>query len=288
MYLPTTQLDANMPLKMKNLVFLLALSTRSFVSQALANPTGADQPTVAQLILPADDDARVSHQFIVHLKDGHTPETHWLNIGVDLSKVAERFSFMHHSNMYLCKVTDDSVIHEKILKDPGVELVEQDQYLNYTHDQIVEEPFTIHYDGNTTSKVQGQFQDGRQLWTSNGSWFHAMVSAGVRLHTPIPEAGNEFWMISNPTPGEGVRVYVVDTGIMASHDVFKDRGSSESRVKNFKDLKESDKSPFCNETMVRHSSYYSSYHALESQLLLIQSIYCRKIQLATERTLVVL
>lgn len=76
-----------------------------------------------------------------------------------------------------------------------------------------------------------------------------MSTAGEKLSTPLPDITNEYWMISNPTPGEGVNIYILDTGVMTDHVGFRNN-ANEKRARNFKGLRDSDMSPYVDETMV--------------------------------------
>lgn len=86
-----------------------------------------------------------------------------------------------------------------------------------------------------------------------------MITAGNKLPLPIPERDNDYEMIMDPTPGEGVNIYIMDTGVMTDHVAFRSDGSSEKRARNFMDLKDSDKSPYCiSEKMVGPLSFFLS------------------------------
>jgi subtilisin family serine protease len=60
--------------------------------------------------------------------------------------------------------------------------------------------------------------------------------------TDLDKAHEAIWKYH---PGPGVNIYVFDTGIRLSHNIFSKYTGLEKKVRNFGDLKSEDQSPFC-------------------------------------------
>lgn len=165
-----------------------------------------------------------------------------------------RFARLKFNNWYTCKLEDPSIIDSKVRTDPKVLRVEQDTRIDFQLEKPEGDPFVLSSATNNERQASGEYEDGRQLWTEDGYWFDAMISEGTKK-TGRPDRDNEYWMISNPTPAEGINIYVLDTGIITEHVAFRTGGPDQRRVRNFKDLKNTDTSPFCDEPMVCYPSF---------------------------------
>lgn len=73
-----------------------------------------------------------------------------------------------------------------------------------------------------------------------------MVTHGSK-HPPFERFSHyEIDMMADPLAGAGVNVYILDTGIEFPHYAWHDSNA----VRNFGGLAPTDKSPYCDETMV--------------------------------------
>jgi hypothetical protein len=218
----------------------------------------SDLNNLAPLSRPENADLRIDDQFAVRLADGYDINEHWNTIGENLAETALRFKRIEFNNWYMVKLQDPGIINSKVRKDPKVTLVEQDERIDFPLETPDGEPFALE-DLRKEAQGEGAGQ-GRQIWTKNGYWFNAMITAGEKLQTPIPadRPDHEYPMMSNPTPGEGVNIYVIDTGVMTNHVAFRTRGSDKKRARNFGDLQDSDPSPYCSgkETMVSNPTCF--------------------------------
>jgi len=198
--------------------------------------------TKAQYIMPKGAEL-VPDEYAVKLRDNHTLKDHFENIGLNISEVAEMFRSWDLINSYRCRI-NPKIMHDVIRHDPGVEHVEHNHYAHFagahgygevTEMEIPEAP----------RKHSKRWE--KWVWT-NGLWPLAQITAGYRLNTPIPEPHDVDYLAY---AGSGVNVYVLDTGIRSTHTGFISSFNRKSNVINFNGLKDSDMSPYCNETMVR-------------------------------------
>jgi hypothetical protein len=107
------------------LTFLLLLiaALSSFVQAGVVVGKRADVELPRPFSV-GDEKRKVENRYLVSLFDGHTLEQHWGSIGVDLSKDGKEFNYLEAINTYGVTVEDEKIIKEKVLNDPGVEIVE--------------------------------------------------------------------------------------------------------------------------------------------------------------------
>jgi hypothetical protein len=106
----------------KHLEILLFLSSAfAFLAPRSENPANYIVPGGSRL---------VPDEFVVKLRDGHTLEDHFENIGLNISKVAQMFSPMELINSYRCRI-DSNIMHDLIRHDPGVQHVEHNHSVDF-------------------------------------------------------------------------------------------------------------------------------------------------------------
>lgn len=158
---------------------------------------------------------------------------------------------------------DDYTLHELVRYDPGVESVEHDSY---------GEPILEHERGETVQLPDSQPSKLPRRWAqtvhTGYHWWSVMISAGKKLDAPLPPKGDyvrTFQVTATMTDranekvqelldnaGDGVDLYIFDTGVRTSHVDFLDwAGRGPSRASNFQGMTFS---KYVNETMVMPSS----------------------------------
>ncbi len=220
---------------MMKLSFVLLVAGQSLASSILQGR--ADPPVPFNV---PDDKNKVADSYIVTLKKDYKLEDHFAKIGVDLRQTAKTFFYMDLINTYAFTLPNSNIVQDKIRFDTGVDVVEQDALIPL--EQLVPE----------TKTAPKKFKRWNRKTINDAPWFLAMVSAGSRLGLPIPDKNN-YDRITAPDPGNGVQIYILDTGVRTDHVAF-DGGK---RARNFGGLKDSDISPYCselNEPMVSDST----------------------------------
>lgn len=173
----------------------------------------------------------IPNEYIVMFRGNLTLEQHLRNIGKDFS-YSERFKqFDYGYKMHL----DDTSLRDRIRGDPGVLLMESNEktYLIDANDSSeVSFSYTEHDDGLARRYTQN---------TETGVPYGLqMLAAPGKLPTPVRDHGNYDWV---QRAGQGVNVYVLDSGIRVTHNAFQ------GRARNFGGLKSTDKSPYCDSRM---------------------------------------
>ncbi|KAI9709480.1 MAG: Suppressor of the cold-sensitive snRNP biogenesis mutant brr1-1 [Bogoriella megaspora] len=187
----------------------------------------------------------VPNDYIVVLSDNDTVDDHFRRIGTNISAVAAGFYSYRLVPAYRASL-NESMIHDLIRKDPGVEFVERNvkapltKPVEYAREDI----------GNTT--LSGQENDAsnaastkpERRWmdvADNTAQFAlAMLSAKTKLSPTQGDTG-PFWF--GDFAGRGVDIYIFDTGVNIDHPVFQ------GRARNFRDLSLTDTSPYTNDIM---------------------------------------
>ena len=206
--------------------------------------------TVSGLLAPRSDtkaafstpDQPVPNHYIVRFHDGHSLEDHYANIGLNISAIAVEFMHWEDMNAYHFRLSDDAssyLVHDLIRHDQGVAHVMQNEYTQWSNDDHINEPSPT--DQSPPTK-RWDLDTHPSLWYN-----HRMISFGVKDEELVVKADAnskayedriyDYPLLS--TAGEGVDVYVVDSGIRLSHNLF------DGRAKNFNDKKATDKSPYC-------------------------------------------
>ncbi|KAM6509344.1 hypothetical protein FSOLCH5_012345 [Fusarium solani] len=230
-------------------VFAFVAGASAFL--APRSPTKAPYHVPEGFELAADE-------YIVVLHDNHTIDDHLTNTGLNLTERAISFNPFNIINAYHLSVQeeDSAFIHDIIRHDPGVAYVHHNYYtkeeIPKISGDVVKRDF-IPDDPNMDKRWNKQT---RKRWTS---WNMAMISSGWMQRTSesagdphererrdfgtdLDKAHEAIWKYH---PGPGVNIYVFDTGIRLSHNIFSKYTGLEKKVRNFGDLKSEDQSPFC-------------------------------------------
>ncbi|KAG9233700.1 peptidase S8/S53 domain-containing protein [Amylocarpus encephaloides] len=220
---------------------LFAGSVWSFVAERSYTPAPYLRPDSEQL---------VPEGYIVRFHPNHTLEDHFSNIGFDIRQFASVFMEMPVSNAYLFELseTNHSMIHDYIRLDPGVLRIEHDEYLH--EEQIFERepaPPPLTFVERLSQKVKRWVN----LLKSQASWNQVMITLGKKKDFGgEANVGKTFYaQYSMSDSGEGVNVYVFDSGIKIEHETFQ-RYDRSQIASHFGGKKTSDTSPYCGSGVV--------------------------------------
>ncbi|KAL9109950.1 MAG: hypothetical protein Q9227_005473 [Pyrenula ochraceoflavens] len=178
----------------------------------------------------------IPNEFTVRLRDDYSLDAHWFSIGSNLSNTA----FFHHLkiiNAYSIRL-DDHIIHELIRKDQGVESIQQNI--------AFEDARKIPSRRPRKRYLPKIFQRVRRwiVWaTGKAPWPVRMVTAGQKLQS-MPDVGPAEITRDG---GFGIHVYVVDSGVRISHELF--RVFEKGTAVNFGGRGTDDLSPYVYEKM---------------------------------------
>ncbi len=110
--------------------------------------------------------------------------------------------------------------------------------------------------GSADLDSEEEKKPSKKRWTkfladNMGSWWIAQLTRGKKVPTWKSYGPWDFWAFNNPLPGTGVDIYIVDTGVRHNHaQFFQYKWTFSSRVRNFKDVKDDEKSPYSEGKMV--------------------------------------
>ncbi|KAL9105419.1 MAG: hypothetical protein Q9227_009412 [Pyrenula ochraceoflavens] len=170
-----------------------------------------------------ENSSLVSGEYIVGLKAGHTLDAHWAYIGFNLSQSATTFRHFHVINAYHARI-DEDMLHSFVRTDPNVRYVEHNVISNSTrHDNYnVTGTSTLPlYSDNATTGPQL-----RRKWAYSRDilyWPRLMVNAGDKIDL---SGGGEYGVGEGQffvDAGYGVNVYVLDSGVRISHEIFNQK-----------------------------------------------------------------
>ncbi|KAF2163842.1 hypothetical protein M409DRAFT_56957 [Zasmidium cellare ATCC 36951] len=174
-------------------------------------------------------------EYLVIFHQNYTMEQHFENIAQDLSSLPEfrMYSFGYRTRM------DQHTRDEKVRRDPRVRMVETNRpvYGIEPHNVTVFEPSAFWQNG-TSRLSKREYLEETEPEAPYG--LQMITTPSERLDIPIPDEG-PYAHVQNA--GLGVQVYVLDTGIRTSHELF------EGRARNFGGLGADDKSPYVDDTM---------------------------------------
>lgn len=175
---------------------------------------------------------RVPDQFIVMFHPNHTHSKHFQTIGRNLTTYPgyEKFDFGYTMNL-----SDTGLRDDLVRQDPGVLFVESDQY-GYLIDSVDASDPGFEYEEAEDHQEKRYIQKT----VKSADYGLQMVAAGSKLPTPVSKGGNYDYV---ENAGQGVNVYVLDSGIRVTHVAFT------GRAHNFGGLASDDKSPYCDDTM---------------------------------------
>lgn len=201
-----------------------------------------------------DSEHLVPEGYIVRLRPNHTLEDHFTNLGFDIRQFTSEFFEIHITNAYAFRLTEanNSLIHECIRYDPGVLRVEHNEYL---HDEQIGKIEPNPPQTTLFTKLKRWVSKSQRL---EAPWNQVMISWGSKRNFGGElEVGRSFssqWTLVNG--GNGVNIYVFDSGIKMEHEAFQIR-SGVSMVSHFGGRSSLDVSPYCdsehsNRFMVRY------------------------------------
>jgi hypothetical protein len=84
-------------------------------------------------------------------------------------------------------------------------------------------------------------------------WFSSQVSSGLKGSYPSATPTYTYECMEKPLAGEGVDIYILDSGIKLDHNYFSAPGGIGSRATNMFGMGPNEISPYCDETMVSRS-----------------------------------
>jgi subtilisin family serine protease len=256
----------------------LAVSTRLQIGRNMALPTGVLRCAAAWILLvqccsgflaprsqiqarlnhPDDAADLIPNHYIVHFHANHTLADHYANTGVNVSEVASLFVHWPLFNSYHFKLDQDNqtLVHDLIRRDPGVEWMSHNAALRWKTDQEVHHVSSV--DLNHVGHTPGgsNSSSGRQLgkrWdkthTQHAQWHISMTTMSKKLDfsghdvydpRPMWEAA---WL---EDAGKGVTIYIFDTGVNKEHAAFEGM-KEEGRIWNFKSVSDDTIGPYTDE-----------------------------------------
>ena len=172
-----------------------------------------------------EHNGKIPDEYIVMFKGSHTHDDHFRAIGHDLSSsnAYQRYSYGYTMNL------SDSSLMDTVRKDPGVLLVETNREGSLPDAAFEEVEET--YLQSLSRHVKRYTQN-----TVTNAWYNLqIVAAGSKLPTPVSNSGNYDYV---DRAGQGVNVYVLDSGIRITHRAFQGRAS------NFGGAASNDVSPY--------------------------------------------
>lgn len=203
--------------------FFLKLLALTAHASALVLPR-AEQPCPHH-----EPSADPADQYIVRLHDDHTLDNHFEHIGMDLSNGTDVFHSLEVLHSYRATLTEEFV-HNIIRYDPGVHSVTRGSFIDDEEalDQDHEDEHVKQPAGKPEGKgLSGIFQRAVR-WTKikRKGWYHLQeITAGKKMDLKRRE---EVFVPMLRTAGEGVDIYILDSGIFTRHLWF------EGRAKNFR------------------------------------------------------
>jgi hypothetical protein len=174
----------------------------------------------------------VEHGYIVVLREGHTLEKHFEQIGSDLSRDASRFHPITAINAYHARL-DHDLVHQQIRFDPGVEFVEHDHKVQHHapieeggYEELDPVPAKAGMVGAFLNRL-GKLRPRDNWWhwqvvnRKKGAWYDAQKTFGKKTKSMWWWTSHDWQVLDGA--GKGVDLYVLDTGIRLSHDDFQGR-----------------------------------------------------------------
>ncbi|KAL9111775.1 MAG: hypothetical protein Q9227_003834 [Pyrenula ochraceoflavens] len=184
--------------------------------------------------------------FIVKLYKWHSLELHFERIATNLSEKLG-WQLLSDSNVYRVDL-NSTFVQEFIRQDPGVQYVKRVSYPQLDLDvySAPEYEESLLPDPHLASRWLTEVRK-KSSWPLRmlAGWGRADLSENV---APAPFLGGS---------GEGVNVYILDTGIRRSHNLFKEGAP----VVNFNDAQDSDTSPYVDESFEDNASGHGTHVA---------------------------
>ncbi|KAF2231438.1 subtilisin-like protein [Viridothelium virens] len=183
----------------------------SLLLQPIAAVEWAQQPAPYQR--PEGSDL-IDDNYFVRLKPGYTFDQHWTKIGMNLSQTDPDFVDLSNMNGYAAKI-DNSTLHDVIRHDPGVANVEHDHWVQANFD-------TDH--GFTKGSVKQRGKRWIKEVMQNLNWPAYMITSRTK-QSNIQGGKYRYNVDTVGSPGKGVDIYILDSGIHISHQAFEGRAS---------------------------------------------------------------
>ena len=206
---------------MRSLYFFSGLSLLQSVT-AVQWPQRANDSEPAPYTRPEGGDLMDDHYF-VRLKPGCTLKEHWNHIGKDLSKEDDDFVDLPSMNGYGVNV-DNTTLHSVIRRDPCVANVEHGTWVKSDFD--TDNGFTkgsaakLKAEQSSTSRVKRWIEEVMQ----DLYWPSRMITSRTK-QPGLPAGRFRYTAKTVANPGQGVDIYVLDSGIHISHEAFQGRAS---------------------------------------------------------------
>ncbi|KAK3718636.1 serine protease [Vermiconidia calcicola] len=178
-----------------------------------------------------EHDGCILGEYVVIFHKNYTLEQHFETIGRNFSESEgfTKFGFGYTASL------DDTTLHDLVRHDPGVRLVETSREVHLI-DAVDSADVEFSYAKPDSAFVKRYTQN-----TETGAPYGLQMIAGSgKLSTPLSNNGNYDYV---HRAGQGVNVYVIDSGIRITHRPF------EGRARHFGGLASDDKSPYCQDTM---------------------------------------
>ncbi|KAF2420161.1 subtilisin-like protein [Tothia fuscella] len=155
----------------------------------------------------------VIDSYMVALHPNHTIEQHFDFVGRDLSQNASNnFVSLGIINGYGATL-DAHTVHNLIRANPGVRIVEHEVLV----DPIVSDQFK---DGGKPKPKPLLLRRWRTSTDKYALWFVRMLSAKGKLPVPVSSLQASQRL---DTAGKGVSVYIFDSGVLLTHNIFKEQ-----------------------------------------------------------------
>jgi hypothetical protein len=195
--------------------------------------------------LRPDSELLVPEGYIVRFHPNHTLEDRFVNIGFNVRQFAHLFMKMPVSNAYLLELSEsnDTMIHDYIRHDPGVLRIDHDEYLEDTfiflRDESPPPP-------SLAERLRQKVKRWQNFMRSQAQWNQVMITLGKKSDFGGEEnVGKPFYgKYGFDNSGEGVNVYVFDSGIKIEHEAFTTYDGRKI-ASHFGGKKTSDTSPYC-------------------------------------------
>lgn len=178
---------------------------------------------------------RYLNEYLVILHGNCTLEQHFENIGKDLSGSLRfrKYTFGYQATM------DDQTRDEHVRRDPGVRMVESNRPAYGIEADDVEIDDSLEHSRNRDSRTQKR-DIGKSVAHGAPYGLQMLTTPSERLDVPVKDGGDYTYLAN---AGQGVQVYIMDTGIRTSHERFQ------GRARHFGGLGPNDKSPYVSDTM---------------------------------------
>ncbi|KAL9088191.1 MAG: hypothetical protein Q9165_006318 [Trypethelium subeluteriae] len=193
---------------------LTALLALSATTTATSTPGGNNQSELAPYTHYNDSSALVPDSYIVKFKDNYTIEHHLDYVGVDISSMGNEYAYLDIIPGYHIKV-NQSVIHDLIRKDPGVEWVEQTTFASLPQAPPANLNRTFP-SSELSRRWDTAQQSGVPLPLAQQSSNGALAQNADHRY--------EYWHWDGA--GSDVDIYILDWGVDVGHREFEGRASN--------------------------------------------------------------